>query len=46
MLKQFHVYVACTYLSDMRNDIDRSKALNKSNCLNLRNLMLNIGKMR
>ena len=44
-LKQVHVYVACIYLSDMRNAIDRNKALNKINCLNLRKLMLNIGKM-
>ena len=38
--------VSCIYLSDMQNDIDRNKALNKTNCLNLRKLMLNVGKMR
>ena len=45
MYAQFHVQVACMYLSDMRNAIDRNETLNK-NCLNLRKLMLNIGKMR
>ena len=44
--KQFHVHVAYIYLSDMRNAIDRNKVLNKINCLNLRKLMLNMGKMR
>ena len=46
MFKSFHVHVACIYLPDMRNAIDRNKALNKTNCLNLWKLMLNIGKMR
>ena len=45
MLKQFHVHVVCFYLFDMRNANDRNKALNKTNCLNLRKLMLNISKM-
>ena len=44
--KQVDVHEACIYLSDMRDAFDRNKALNKTNCLNLRKLMLNIGKMK
>ena len=35
---------ACIYLYDMRYAIDRNTSLNKTNCLNLHKLMLNIGK--
>ena len=38
--------LVCFYLSCMRNAIVSNKALNKTNFLNLRKLIMNIGKMR
>ena len=45
MYVYIQLHVTCICLSDIRNVSDINKVLNKTNCLNMGKITLNIGKI-